>query len=146
MPTRRFRICRYVLIEEFDHVKAESESEARLLWDSGKVELRLQYETTECGPIAIYEELEGPVVGHDPLPLDSVTKLRAQVATMREALTRIREGSAHTGRWLDGNGTECKEDDPNAEWEPYTADEQRTWLATVVETAETALEATKEGA
>lgn len=78
--------------------------------------------------------------------LDEVTKLRAQVATLREAMTSIYEGSKNNGRWLDGNGTECNEEDPGAGWVFYSPEEERVWMESICDQAFDALEATKEGA
>ena len=85
--------------------------------------------------------------------------MKKQVKLLREALTSIRDGSGPLGRWLDSeNGTAIEEEgndgsdeesvpeNPNAVWEPYTEEEQRLWLDSVVAIADRAIEATKEEA
>lgn len=75
----------------------------------------------------------------------SAPRLAEQVRILRKAMTSIYKGSKKNGRWLDGNGTECNEDDPGAEWEFYSAEEQRVWMESICDQAFAALEATKEG-
>ncbi len=91
--------------------------------------------------------------------IEAAPRLAEQVKLLREALTSIRDGSGPLGRWLDSeNGTAIEEEgndgsdeesvpeNPNAVWEPYTEEEQRLWLDSVVAIADRALEATKEEA
>lgn len=80
-----------------------------------------------------------------------------KLAAAVEALRSILAGSRPVGRWLDAEGSAIDgyddEDEappadefPDAEWEPYTAEEQSSWLQSIADTAEAAiLAATKEG-
>jgi hypothetical protein len=45
----------------------------------------------------------------------------------REQLIAMWAGSARSGRWL-FDGEACSADTEGAEWEPYTEEEQATWL------------------
>lgn len=56
-------------------------------------------------------------------------------------LRTIRDGSDHDGRWLDSSGTECDEDDPEAQWYPFDEEEQGAWLDTVAQQAAAGLQA-----
>ena len=113
--------------------------------------------------ISVIDENGLPVctrVGLDDANLiASAPRVAEQVKLLREALTSIRDGSGPLGRWLDSeNGTAIEEEgndgsdeesvpeNPNAVWEPYTEEEQRLWLDSVVAIADRALEATKEEA
>ncbi|MEY5098694.1 MAG: hypothetical protein RJA36_1413 [Pseudomonadota bacterium] len=56
-----------------------------------------------------------------------------------QALQEIADGSDHTGRWLDADGSECEEGDEGARWEEFTAEEQSAWLDSVAEIARRAI-------
>ena len=126
----KFCIIRYELIEAFGHVNAETQEQALEAWEKGRIDLQSADDTTERGPITVFE-MKPNEVGPDPLPLNSVTRLREQSRILREALEGIMA---------------CVEAEWGADFLPYnlseTADAQAN--AAII-AARTALEATKEG-
>ena len=68
-----------------------------------------------------------------------IEALQIRVARYEQALRTIAAGSGPTVRWLDANGHETAEDDPEAIWEEYTEEENASWLETVTRLAEEAL-------
>lgn len=80
----KFCIIRYELIEAFGHVNAETQEQALEAWEKGRIDLQSADDTTERGPITVFE-MKPNEVGPDPLPLNSVTRLREQSRILREA-------------------------------------------------------------
>lgn len=91
----KFCIIRYELIEAFGHVNAETQEQALEAWEKGRIDLQSADDTTERGPITVFE-MKPNEVGPDPLPLNSVARLREQSRTLREALEKTL--GAITGR------------------------------------------------
>lgn len=80
----KFCIIRYELIEAFGHVNTETQEQALEAWEKGRIDLQSADDTTERGPITVFE-MKPNEVGPDPLPLNSVTRLREQSRILREA-------------------------------------------------------------
>lgn len=95
---KNFCIIRYELIEAFGHVNADTPEQALEAWENGRVELTSSDDTTERGPISVFEMKQNEV-GPEPLPLNSVTHLAKQVRVLREALSACVEWDAIMGGW-----------------------------------------------
>jgi hypothetical protein len=118
---KTYIIIRHELIESFGYVEAENESDARKKWENGSVDMELADDTTERGPILVYEE-NPEETGPEPLPLDSMKALSERVRILREALA-----------------------DNLQAWEGEE-ESVREEHADLIEETRAALEATKEGA
>jgi len=121
------------------------------------VRLTLYLDRTSSGVFAVddsYVDANMPVhspfsgqrvqLGEQP-PAEGVQTLghpeqQKVIDTVLQKLRTILRGSNHDGRWLDEHGTECDEDDPGAEWHPFTEEEQGQWLETVCDEARAALQ------
>lgn len=85
---KTYIIIRHELIESFGYVEAENESDARKKWENGSVDMELADDTTERGPILVYEE-NPEETGPEPLPLDSMKALSERVRILREVANQI---------------------------------------------------------
>lgn len=74
----------------------------------------------------------------------ATAKTNELIGRIRAHLESIRDGSDHTGRWLDADGTECEEDDEGARWEEFSEEEQAAWLESVAAEAAQALQTLEE--
>lgn len=127
-----FRVCRYVMIEQFDIVEAESKEAVQAMIDADKgIDMTLSDDTAEYGPIAIFQE-ELMVVGPDPIPLESVSKLAEQNRILRKVLKLVAEECRNTPK---------REDDPH-----LSHNYDQGLIAETVLAVRAALEATKEKA
>lgn len=87
----RYLLCRYALIEEYTHAEAANAERAIELLNAGKLPaMQLADDTTETGPVRVYEEKLGEA-GPDPLPLEIVSTLDERVRILREALEGMLE-------------------------------------------------------